>query len=511
MSDILTTVRENVLNIVCDTKLTHTQQVHKLAKTAENLLPNPQGPSTSEFERLVEDGQLCEMGEGHAPYSARYILPDYEKFMREGSEFLRLPAPKTLYEAIYSLEVLYHNVPSVTHFPVYLGNIGELFEPFCEGLTDDEIKFLLKGFLISLDRTLGDSFVHANIGPRKTRTAEIILDLVAELQNAIPNMSLIYDPDITPDDFACRCISTALVSANPAFAYDKAYKADFGDHPYGIASCYNGLPVCGGAFTLMRMKLSGVSAKATSVDDFFNNVLPHAVKTMCEFIEARIKFLVEESNFFKSNFLVKEGLLNIDNFVGLFGMVGLSECADTLMKLEGKDLHYGPDAEANEMAVRVMDELKRNIDQFTSAYSPITNHKFLLHAQVGLAELGITPGVRIPIGREIPLYDHLRQAGMFHKYFPTGVGDIFPFETTAKRNPEALLDIFKGAFNVGMRYLSTYAADSDLIRVTGYLVKKSEVFAVAEGGKNAINDMSLGAYATIKQARTLDRKVRSID
>lgn len=116
MSDILTTVRENVLNIVCDTKLTHTQQVHKLAKTAENLLPNPQCPSTSEFERLIEDGQLCEMGEGHAPYSARYILPDYEKFMREGSEFLRLPAPKTLYEAIYSLEVLYHNVPSVTHF-----------------------------------------------------------------------------------------------------------------------------------------------------------------------------------------------------------------------------------------------------------------------------------------------------------------------------------------------------------------------------------------------------------
>lgn len=510
MSDRLTSAQAEVREILGNVKFTHEQQVSKLAKIAENLLPNPQCSATGEFERLMDEGLLHDMGEGHAPYAPRYILPDYQKFLDNGSEFLRLPAPKTLYEAVYSLEILYRNVPSVTHFPVYLGNVN-MFEPYCEGLSDDEIRSTMRGYLITLDRTLGDSFVHLNIGPEKTRVGEIVLDLVAELQDAIPNMSLIYDAEKTPDDFAEHCISTALVSANPAFALDSAYKADFGDHPYGIASCYNGLPICGGAFTLMRIMLNAVGQKATSVDDFFDNVLPHSVETMCEFIEARIKFLVEESSFFKSNFLVTEGLVKLDNFVGLFGMVGLAECVDALMKLEGKDLKFGPDAEANEMGVRVMEALKSNVEKFTSAYSPIANHKLMLHAQVGLAETGISPGVRIPIGREIPLYDHLRQAGLYHKYFPTGVGDIFPFEVTAKRNPKAVLDIFKGAFKVGMRYISTYAEDSDLIRVTGYLVKKSEVMAVNEGGKNAINDMSFTAYETLKQARILERKVRSID
>lgn len=510
MADQLQQARNEVLSYLADEKLTHEQQFHKLAKVAENLLLQPEGPDTAEFERLMAEGLVHDMGEGHAPYAPRYILPDYEKFMREGSEFLRLPAPKTLYEAIFSLEIFYRNVPSVTHFPVYLGRIDKLLDPFCDGMTDDDIRALVRGFLITLDRTLGDSFVHANIGPEKTRVGEIILDLTAELQNAIPNMSIIYDPEITPDDFACRCISTALVSANPAFALDSAYKADFGDKPYGIASCYNGLPVGGGAYTLMRIMLNAVGQKAKSVEDFFENLLPHTVRVMCGFMESRIRFMVEETSFFKASFLVKEGFLRADNFVGLFGMVGLAECVDALMALQGKNLKFGPDAEANEMGVRVMDALKANVDAFRTAYSPEFGDKFLLHAQVGLSETGITPGVRIPIGREIPLYDHLRQAGLYHKYFPTGVGDIFPFETTAKRNPEAILDIFKGAFNAGMRYLSTYAEDSDLIRVTGYLVKKSEVFAVAEGGANAINDMSLTAYETLKQAKILERKVRNL-
>ena len=87
----------------------------------------------------------------------------------------------------------------------------------------------------------------------------------------------------------------------------------------------------------------------------------------------------------------------------------------------------------------------------------------------------MSSGARIPIGDEIALYDHLRHAGQFHPYFHSGVGDIFPFEVTAKRNPESLVDLIKGAFSVGMRYFSAYASDSDVIRITGYLVKKSDI------------------------------------
>lgn len=503
-------VQQEVQDILSNVRLTHAQQVFNLAKCAENLMPRPEFAASPKCRDLLRRGLIHDMGEGFAPYAPRYIMPDYGLFMEQGSSFLRLPPPGTLYEALYSLLILYQNVPSVTHYPVYLGNIGCLLEPFCQELSDGEIRTLLRGFLIQLDRTLGDSFVHMNIGPERTRVAEITLELVAELQNAIPNMTLIYDPDLTPDSFACKAISTSMVCANPAFAFDPAYRADFGDMPYGIASCYNGLPIGGGAFTLQRLMLNVVAECAADTEDFFGNVLPDTVQVLCEAIEARIRFLVEETAFFQSSFLVKEGLIRQDDFVGLFGMVGLADCVDILMQKEGKSCRFGPDEEANRLGVRIMDKIDQLVRAFPSKYSPCTGHRFLLHAQVGLAEDVSAPGVRIPIGRELPLYDHLRQAGLFHKYFPTGVGDIFPFETTAKQNPEAILDIFKGAFSVGMRYISTYGADSDLIRVTGYLVKKSEVRAVTEENTNAINDMSLTAYQTLKNARILERKVRTL-
>ena len=501
--------RQAVMDVVQNPALTHEQQVMQLAGVACKTLPCIEGPYTEEFVKLYEEQMMIEMD--HIPYVARYILPDYAKFMKNGSKFLRLDPPKNLYEAVTNLLVMYHNTPSVTHFPVYLGNYGELFEPFCDGLTDDEIRTILRGFMIQLDRTLGDSFVHANLGPEETRAGNIILDLVAELQNAIPNMTLLYDPDITPDSFAEHCISTSLVSANPAFAYDPEYKKAFAPYPYAIASCYNGLPLGGGAFLLHRLELGHAARASKSVDDFFDNVLPHAVEVMAGQMETTIEFIVEKSAFFKSSWLVKEGLIDLDKFVGLFGMVGLAECVDTLMALDGKPDLFGETDDANQMGVRVMDALEALVNRHESKYSPAFGHKFLLHAQVGLGEPGVTPATRIPIGREIPLYDHLRQCALYHHYFQTGVGDIFPFEVTAKKNPGAILDIFKGAFKLGMRYISTYAEDSDLIRVTGYLVKKSEVMAVHDNNEAAINDMSSVAYVTLQEHHTLERKVRSVE
>ncbi|MCQ4735768.1 glycyl radical enzyme domain-containing protein, partial [Anaerotruncus colihominis] len=68
----------------------------------------------------------------------------------------------------------------------------------------------LRLFLIGLERIIGDSFCHANIGPEQTVTGELIVELLPELQNAVPNLTLLYDPAVTPDDFAIRCISCAL-------------------------------------------------------------------------------------------------------------------------------------------------------------------------------------------------------------------------------------------------------------------------------------------------------------
>lgn len=43
----------------------------------------------------------------------------------------------------------------------------------------------------------------------------------------------------------------------------------------------------------------------------------------------------------------------------------------------------------------------------------------MLYSQVGAAnDKDASAGVRIKIGQEIPIYDHLMQAGLFDKYFP---------------------------------------------------------------------------------------------
>ena len=69
---------------------------------------------------------------------------------------------------------------------------------------DDENAYkLIKSFLIFLDRSIPDSYCHMNLGPEATRAGEMIVEIETELKNAIPSITLLYDPDITPDDF-CR-------------------------------------------------------------------------------------------------------------------------------------------------------------------------------------------------------------------------------------------------------------------------------------------------------------------
>ena len=502
-------VRDVVKAIQQDTAQTYGQQTSRLAKIAENVMDYPVKGEDAFYE-LYDKGEICDLDEGHAPYAPRYILPDYEKYLKEGSDFLRMEPPKTLLEATTALLVMYHHVPSVTRFPVYIGALDDLLEPFVQKTDREDAKAILKSFLIQLDRTVDDSFCHANIGPYETETGNIILDLVAELQIVTPNMTLLYDEDKTPDAFAEKALKTSLVCVNTAFANDKDYSSDFGDVDYGIASCYNALPKHGGAFTLSRLRLNKIAEGAESVDAFFANNLPRAIDTMLHFMESKIHYLVEETSFFKSNFLVKEDFVDLDNFVGLFGMVGLAECTQELLKKDGVDAKFGIDESADAMGIRVMDFIEERVKNFTSDYSPVWNHRFMLHAQVGAAnDEGTTAAHRIPIGQEPDLYTHIRQAAKFQKYFPSGVGDHFPFDETAKRNPKAVLDVFKGGFKLGNRYLSAYNDDGDLIRVTGYLVKKSDVEAF-KAGKQVTYDTAQYAADPLTKYGILDRKVEGV-
>lgn len=498
-------MKQDVMNIITSSAMTNEQATMALSSVPFNYIEF--FPTSDDFKKLNESGCICTMSEGNATYQPRYILPDYQKLLSEGCQFLRLAPAQTLDEAIMSLEIMYRHVTSVTHYPVYLGSVDLMLEPFIED--EAYARRQIRNFLIFIDRTIPDSYCHMNLGPQATRAGRMIVEIQTELANAIPSITLLYDPDITPDDFAEACVQCALTCAKPSFANHKEY-AKLYRTPYGIASCYNALPIGGGSFTLSRIVLAKLADHATDSEHFINELLPHTARVLCEYIEQKIHFLVEETHFFKSNYLVQEGFIKLENFTGMFGMVGMNECVNTLMAKDGREGTYGHSAEADQLAVRIMDKLTACIASFTSKYCDCTNHHFSLHAQVGIAEdYDISPGARIAIGSEIPLHEHLTHCGQFHPYFTSGVGDIFPFDSTAKNNPAAIVDLIKGGFAQGMRYFSTYSSDCDVIRITGYLVKKSDIEKLDHGIAVTQANATWG-LGEVKNSHVLDRMVRSL-
>jgi YjjI family glycine radical enzyme len=496
---------DNILQIIKDKTLTYEQRVLTLARAAENDLDVLN--IAEDTQKYRDEGIICDLNEGHAPYRPRYIVPDYEEFMKNGSEFLGLDSPKDIWEAVNSLLILYKHVPSITSFPVYIGNIDTLLEPFIDN--EEEAYKAIKLFLTHIDRTLTDSFCHANIGPKDTRAGRLILKAQRELQAPIPNITIKYSNN-TSDDFAIDAVNTALVTAKPSFANHEMFMNEFSEK-YAIVSCYNGLYIGGGSYTLVRLNLAGLAKKSENEEHFINVVLPDAVKRMTDYMDERVKFLVEESGFFETNFLVKEGLIHRDKFTAMFGMFGLAECVNHFISSDKLEDRFGHSEKADKLGYRIIEKLDEEVKKHNNPYCTVTDKKYLLHAQVGIdTDEGISPGCRIPIGEEPEIYEHLIQSAVFHKFFPSGIGDIFSFDKTVKRNPQFILDIIKGSFKQDMRYFSLYSSDSDVIRITGYLVKKSEIEKL-EKGEQVLRDTTVLGLGSVKNQGVLNRKVRYND
>jgi YjjI family glycine radical enzyme len=496
---------DQVMELITASNLTYDQKLLQLAQAAENSV-DPLRVS-DQFQYYFKKGALCDMNEGKAPYRPRYILADFRKFVQNGSEFLRLKPPANLDDLLTSLCILYNHIPSVTGRPVYVGSLDKLIDPFLEGISDWEASQKLKRFLNFIDRTIANGYCHANLGPEATRAGRLLLDVEQELQNAVPNFTLKYDPELTPDDFGEQAVLTALSCANPAFCNHRLHKQTYsGD--YGIASCFNVLPVGGGGYCLSRVVLPRLADLASSVAQFMDELLPEALQALGEYMNERVRFMVEKSHFFDTSFLVKEGLVDVERFVGMFGVAGLCECVNTLLKKNG-GYRYGRDEEANELGERIMLKIQTFVGNFSAVYSKLTQNRYLLHAQAGLApQKGVTPGVRIVVGDEPDnLMDHIRHSARFHRFFPTGVSDIFPVESTARDNPAAILDLVKGAFAINDKYLSFYSADGDLIRITGYLAKRSEMEKFSKGIP-VLQDTAHGAVKNYLNNRGAERKVR---
>ena len=111
------------------------------------------------------------------------------------------------------------------------------------------------------------------------------------------------------------------------------------------------------------------------------------------------------------------------------------------------------------------------------------------------------------IGEEPDLPYQIMNFTRMHRHCDAGCGELFPFDDTVKKNPRYLLDILKGAFASGARYLSFYSGNSDLVRVTGYLVKKSDLEKF-EREEMTLNEATVNGSVVNKNLHLLDRKVR---
>jgi YjjI family glycine radical enzyme len=487
-------LRRQARDVVDDPTLTYRQRMHRLAVLAENSLAPP--PVSAECAEALEKRVICDLYEGNAPHRPRYALPDYATFLRQGSAFLELGPAHDLDEALTHLLIAYTQVPSITGYPVWLGDLDALLEPYVADLADDELHRRLRLFWISLDRILPDAFTHANLGPADTRVGRTALRLERELLQVVPNLSLKVDPDLTPDDLLRDAVETVFACGQPHFVNHPMMVGDLGPS-YGVASCYNSLRAGGGSHTLVRLNLREVALRHQGTrESFLYDLLPHYVELTAELMQARILHLVEEARFFEHSWLVADGLLHLDRFSAMFGVYGLAEAVSLVLEHEGVSARYGHDAVADELAEQVLQQVSSLVAARPMPYCEGNGGHALLHSQSGIdSDLGVTAGCRIPVGEEPALLQHLRTIAPHHALFPAGISDVLAFDETTRRNPDAVVDVIRGAFRTGLRDFTFNLDSNDFIRITGYLVRKSDLARIDHGARHDSTFLGAGSVA----------------
>ncbi|MDD7910515.1 YjjI family glycine radical enzyme [Pseudovibrio exalbescens] len=488
-----------------DPSLSFSQKARALSLEAENSLAYPE--LDEDTARALEERVICDMYEGHAPFKPRYVMPDYSVVLKKGSEFLELEPAQTLDEAINSLMIAYHHVPSVTNMPVFLGHLDDLLLPYCDGVSEEALYSKIKLFWRYLDRVLPDAFMHANIGPSDNQVARAILKVDSELKQVAPNLTFIWDPEVSSDEIFQMACDSIIECSKPHIANHPVHQPIFDSAGYGIASCYNALPLCGGASTLTRINLYEVAKRSVSVEDFFQNVLPRYVDLNFRLTQVRVNHLFEKSRFFES-FLVKEGWIAKDRFTAMFGIFAMAEAVNELQEKAGVAGRYGHDDAANSLGHRISAALAEAVASREMEY--VWRGRAMLHSQAGLSDDGgCTPGVRIPYGSEPDPVTHIQALAGHHGYYTSGVSEILTLDETIRNNREALSQLVKGAFSLGFREFSANISSNDLVRVTGYMVRLSDIQKFKESGGSRINTTVLGAEASVTGA-ILDRAPRVI-
>ena len=190
----------------------------------------------------------------------------------------------------------------------------------------------------------------------------------------------------------------------------------------------------------------------------------------------------------------------------MFGIFGLAEAVNLLSR-SGR---YGHSQRANQLAYQITDQIAELLAVRRLPYCQGNNGVAFFHAQSGIdRDIAVTAGTRIPVGEEPDLFTHITTVAPHHEKFNAGISDIFHLESTVKNNPDAVLDIIKGAFRQGMRDFTFNLADSQFIRVTGYLVRRSDLQTYEDERRSRYHSTVLAANA-VKRQKLFQRQSRVI-
>ncbi len=84
----------------------------------------------------------------------------------------------------------------------------------------------------------------------------------------------------------------------------------------------------------------------------------------------------------------------------------------------------------------------------------------------------------------------------FYREVGHGEGYVLAFDETARRNPDAVVDVIRGAFRTGMRDFTFNLDSNDFIRITGYLDPNAAAAAMSSGGGSSGGGGSGGSSAS---------------
>ena len=250
-------------------------------------------------------------------------------------------------------------------------------------------------------------------------------------------------------------------------------------------SCYNSLKIGGGAHTLVRLNLKEVALRHTGdADGFLADTLPHYVELTAELAEARIRSLVDEQHFFDTHWLATEGLF-ARPVLGDVRRVRPGRVREPAAAHDGLDrdgaARYGHDDVADALAVRVVERLAELVAARPVPYCGGGGGRCYLHSQGGIdTDDGVTAGTRIPVGDEPDLLHHLRTCAPHHRFFAAGDQRHRPPRRDRGAQPARRWSTSSAARSPPACATSrSTSTRNEFVRITGYLVRKSDLAAIA--------------------------------